>query len=48
MLSEADLSITKESFTLAMKTKETETDRVQKRVLTLGLPHFRPLGLRQN
>lgn len=28
MLSEADLSITKDAFSLAMKTKEEETDRV--------------------
>lgn len=28
MLSDADLSINKESFALAMKTKELETDRV--------------------
>lgn len=28
MLSEADLSITKDAFSLAMKTKEEETERV--------------------
>lgn len=28
MLSEADLSITKDAFSLAMKTKDEETDRV--------------------